>query len=150
LCSWPQSLAVHRGRGGSRYSLRCGPGGEPSRRKPVRSDEESKKFRRKRGRASRLVLTWTSPLPHLAKGGKPLAFPRAEQMPSSSNSIRQAAVIAVRAGRVCLVQSSGGKRWVIPKGHIARGHTAAETALCEAWEEAGLLGHLRPEPVGSY
>jgi 8-oxo-dGTP pyrophosphatase MutT (NUDIX family) len=71
-------------------------------------------------------------------------------MPSSSNSIRQAAVIAVRAGRVCLVQSSGGKRWVIPKGHIARGHTAAETALCEAWEEAGLLGRLRSEPVGSY
>jgi 8-oxo-dGTP pyrophosphatase MutT (NUDIX family) len=71
-------------------------------------------------------------------------------MASSSNSIRQAAVIAVRAGRVCLVQSSGGKRWVIPKGHIERGRTAAETALCEAWEEAGLLGRLRSEPAGSY
>jgi 8-oxo-dGTP pyrophosphatase MutT (NUDIX family) len=71
-------------------------------------------------------------------------------MASSSNSVRQAAVIAVRAGRVCLVQSSGGKRWVIPKGHIERGRTAAETALCEAWEEAGLLGGLRPDPVGSY
>jgi 8-oxo-dGTP pyrophosphatase MutT (NUDIX family) len=71
-------------------------------------------------------------------------------MASSYSAIRQAAVIAVRAGRVCLVQSSGGKRWVIPKGHLARGHTAAETALCEAWEEAGLLGRLRSEPVGSY
>jgi 8-oxo-dGTP pyrophosphatase MutT (NUDIX family) len=71
-------------------------------------------------------------------------------MATSSNSIRQAAVIAVRSGRVCLVQSSSGKRWVIPKGHIAQGYTAAETALCEAWEEAGLLGRLHAEPVGSY
>ena len=71
-------------------------------------------------------------------------------MASSANSVRQAAVIAVRSGRVCLVQSSGGKRWVIPKGHIERGWTAAETALSEAWEEAGLLGSLRSEPVGSY
>jgi 8-oxo-dGTP pyrophosphatase MutT (NUDIX family) len=71
-------------------------------------------------------------------------------MASSSNSVRQAAVIPVWAGRVCLVQSSGGKRWVIPKGHIEPGHTAAEAALCEAWEEAGLLGSLHPEPVGSY
>jgi 8-oxo-dGTP pyrophosphatase MutT (NUDIX family) len=71
-------------------------------------------------------------------------------MASSSDSIRQAAVIAVQSGRVCLVQSSGGKRWVIPKGHIGRGRTAAEAALCEAWEEAGLLGRLAAEPVGSY
>ena len=71
-------------------------------------------------------------------------------MASLSSSVRQAAVIAVRAGRVCLVPSSSGKRWVIPKGHIERGATAAETALCEAWEEAGLLGRLRREPVGSY
>ncbi len=71
-------------------------------------------------------------------------------MASSSTSVRQAAVIPVRSGRVCLVASRGGKRWVIPKGHIEPGQTAAETALCEAWEEAGLLGSLHPEPVGSY
>ena len=66
------------------------------------------------------------------------------------NSVRQAAVIAIRAGRVCLVLSSGGKRWVVPKGHIEQGQTAGETALQEAWEEAGLAGALQPEPVGSY
>jgi 8-oxo-dGTP pyrophosphatase MutT (NUDIX family) len=71
-------------------------------------------------------------------------------MASSSSSVRQAAAIPVRSGRLCLVQSSGGKRWVIPKGNIERRHTAAETALREAWEEAGLLGSLKREPVGSY
>jgi 8-oxo-dGTP pyrophosphatase MutT (NUDIX family) len=71
-------------------------------------------------------------------------------MASSSRSLRQAAVIPVRSGRVCLVLSRGGKRWGIPKGHIEPGHTAAEAALCEAWEEAGLLGSLHREPVGSY
>jgi 8-oxo-dGTP pyrophosphatase MutT (NUDIX family) len=46
--------------------------------------------------------------------------------------------------------SSGGKRWVVPKGRIEPGQTAGETALQEAWEEAGLVGVLLPEPVGSY
>jgi len=30
------------------------------------------------------------------------------------------------------------------------GKTAAEIALQEAWEEAGLVGVLQPDPVGSY
>jgi len=63
---------------------------------------------------------------------------------------RQAAVIPVRDGRVCLVTSSSGKRWVVPKGQIDVGFTAGEAALLEAWEEAGLLGVLTPEPVGTY
>ena len=40
--------------------------------------------------------------------------------------------------------------WALPKGLIDPGHTAGECALLEAWEEAGLVGVLRPEPVGSY
>jgi 8-oxo-dGTP pyrophosphatase MutT (NUDIX family) len=64
--------------------------------------------------------------------------------------IRQAAAIAIKDGEVCLITSSSGKRWVIPKGLIDPGHTAGEAALQEAWEEAGLTGHLRKEPVGSY
>ena len=63
---------------------------------------------------------------------------------------RQAAVIPIRDGRLCLVTSSSGKRWVVPKGQIDNGFTAGEAALLEAWEEAGLLGVLTPEPVGSY
>jgi 8-oxo-dGTP pyrophosphatase MutT (NUDIX family) len=65
-------------------------------------------------------------------------------------TLRQAAAIAVRGEKICLVTSSNGKRWVIPKGLIETGHTAGETALAEAWEEAGLVGVLWPEPVGSY
>ncbi len=64
--------------------------------------------------------------------------------------MRQAAAIPVRDGHVCLVTSSSGRRWVVPKGQIDPGHTAGETALVEAWEEAGLVGALDPEPLGSY
>jgi 8-oxo-dGTP pyrophosphatase MutT (NUDIX family) len=71
-------------------------------------------------------------------------------MATSPVSIRQAAAIPVRGGQVCLVSSSSGKRWVIPKGCMEPGKTAGELALQEAWEEAGLLGTLQQEPVGSY
>ena len=71
-------------------------------------------------------------------------------MASEAEFIRQAAAIPVRNGRVCLVTSSNGKRWVPPKGLIEPGHTAGETALQEAWEEAGLVGTLDPEPLGTF
>jgi 8-oxo-dGTP pyrophosphatase MutT (NUDIX family) len=64
--------------------------------------------------------------------------------------IPQAAVLPVRAGRVCLVTSREGKNWLIPKGRIGRGKTAGEAALLEAWEEAGLTGYLDREPVGAF
>lgn len=64
--------------------------------------------------------------------------------------VRQAAAIPVHDGRVCLVSSRNGRRWVLPKGLIEPGHTPGEAALLEAWEEAGLVGTLTPEPVGSY
>jgi 8-oxo-dGTP pyrophosphatase MutT (NUDIX family) len=71
-------------------------------------------------------------------------------MATAIDTLRQAAAIPLRGKQVCLVTSSNGKRWVIPKGLIEPGHTAGETALMEAWEEAGLVGVLSPEPVGSY
>jgi 8-oxo-dGTP pyrophosphatase MutT (NUDIX family) len=71
-------------------------------------------------------------------------------MATASDYVLQAGVIAVRAGKICLVTSSNGKRWVIPKGLIEPGQTAGETALQEAWEEAGLTGVLQPEPLGSF
>ena len=64
--------------------------------------------------------------------------------------IRQAAALPVRKGRVCLINSRNRKRWVIPKGWIDPGQTAGESALQEAWEEAGLVGALDQEPIGSY
>jgi 8-oxo-dGTP pyrophosphatase MutT (NUDIX family) len=71
-------------------------------------------------------------------------------MPTESGWIRQAAAIPLKAGQICLVTSSNGKRWVIPKGMIDPGKTAPEAALQEAWEEAGVVGNLDPDPVGSY
>jgi 8-oxo-dGTP pyrophosphatase MutT (NUDIX family) len=71
-------------------------------------------------------------------------------MATASDPIRQAAALPIRNGRICLVTTSNGKRWVIPKGQIEPGQTAGETALQEAWEEAGLVGTIDMEPVGSF
>jgi 8-oxo-dGTP pyrophosphatase MutT (NUDIX family) len=71
-------------------------------------------------------------------------------MASIPESIRQTAAIPIKSGQICLVSSRSGKRWVIPKGMIDPGRTAAEMALQEAWEEAGLVGVLAPDPVGTY
>jgi 8-oxo-dGTP pyrophosphatase MutT (NUDIX family) len=71
-------------------------------------------------------------------------------MPPTVEHIRQAAALPLRGGKACIITSSNGKRWVIPKGLIEPGQTAGEAALQEAWEEAGLVGTLHTEPVGSY
>src|SRR4051812_10422410 len=71
-------------------------------------------------------------------------------MATQPGLIRQAAAVAMRDGQVCLVSSRNGKRWVVPKGCMEPGKTAGEIALLEAWEEAGLVGILAPEPMGSY
>ena len=71
-------------------------------------------------------------------------------MTESTPWIPQAAAIPIKDGRVCLVKSRSGKRWVVPKGLIDEGKTAGEMALQEAWEEAGIVGLLDGEPVGTY
>jgi 8-oxo-dGTP pyrophosphatase MutT (NUDIX family) len=71
-------------------------------------------------------------------------------MPAAVDLLRQAGAIPVSDGQVCLVTSRSGKRWVVPKGCMEPGKSAAEIALQEAWEEAGLVGVLQPDPVGSY
>ncbi len=64
--------------------------------------------------------------------------------------LSQAAALPIRDGLVCLVTSRGGRRWVIPKGHIEIGHTPEEAASTEAFEEAGLIGIMNPVSVGTY
>lgn len=68
-------------------------------------------------------------------------------MPSA---VRQAAAIPLMDGLVCMVTSRSGRRWVLPKGRIEVKQSPAEAALAEAWEEAGLIGHLSDSPVGTY
>src|SRR5678816_1936962 len=66
----------------------------------------------------------------------------------------QAAAIPVRRNRqaleVCLIRQKGSKRWGIPKGIVDPGDTHEQTALNEAWEEAGLKGRLLGDAIGTY
>jgi 8-oxo-dGTP pyrophosphatase MutT (NUDIX family) len=49
----------------------------------------------------------------------------------------------------CLITSSRGS-WIFPKGIVDPGETPEQTALKEAFEEAGLHGQLIGAPLGSY
>jgi hypothetical protein len=51
---------------------------------------------------------------------------------------------------VLLVTSRDTGRWVLPKGNIDAGMTAAAAAAQEAEEEAGVRGVTVATPVGSY
>ncbi|MFV1964025.1 MAG: NUDIX hydrolase [Pirellulaceae bacterium] len=67
--------------------------------------------------------------------------------------VDQACAIPFRrnSGRLefCLITSSSG-RWIFPKGFIDSGRSSDETALSEAFEEAGLRGRITGKPLGYY
>jgi len=67
---------------------------------------------------------------------------------------RQSGVIPFRQvdGRleVLLVTTRRHKGWIIPKGIIEPGLSAAESATREAWEEAGIRGAIGSAPAGEY
>jgi phosphohistidine phosphatase len=52
--------------------------------------------------------------------------------------------------QVMLVQTRSGNKWTIPKGLIDPGFTPQETALQEAYEEAGIRGYLYPDVIGEF
>ena len=52
--------------------------------------------------------------------------------------------------RVLLLTSRGTGRWVLPKGWAERGLTGPEVAAKEAFEEAGLVGEVQPNSLGTY
>src|SRR6267142_5144069 len=68
--------------------------------------------------------------------------------------LQQAAAIAVRRSRgtlqVCLIRKKRSRKWGIPKGVVDPGDTHEETALNEAFEEAGLTGRLIGDVIGTY
>jgi 8-oxo-dGTP pyrophosphatase MutT (NUDIX family) len=51
---------------------------------------------------------------------------------------------------VMLVTSRETHRWIIPKGWAEKGVAPHQLAAKEAYEEAGLVGEVRPEALGSY
>ena len=51
---------------------------------------------------------------------------------------------------LCLITAASSRNWSIPKGTIERGDSPEDTALQEAWEEAGLRGRLLGDSLGTY
>ncbi|HKW54625.1 MAG TPA: NUDIX hydrolase [Stellaceae bacterium] len=52
--------------------------------------------------------------------------------------------------RVMLVTSRGKRRWIIPKGWPAKNLTPHACAAKEAYEEAGIVGKIAENPLGTY
>ncbi len=52
--------------------------------------------------------------------------------------------------QILLVTSRTRGRWIAPKGWPVPGATPAETALQEAWEEAGVEGKIKGDCLGIY
>ncbi|MBE9007227.1 NUDIX hydrolase [Fortiea sp. LEGE XX443] len=54
--------------------------------------------------------------------------------------------------RDCAERSARGDRnnWVIPKGGITKGMSPPASAAKEAWEEAGIIGQVDVNQIGSY
>ncbi len=69
---------------------------------------------------------------------------------SSKEVFRQSGVIPVLDNRVVLITSKKSERWVIPKGHVEKGLTPAESAAKEAYEKAGLIGVVGHQEAGQY
>jgi 8-oxo-dGTP pyrophosphatase MutT (NUDIX family) len=54
-------------------------------------------------------------------------------------------------GREVLLVTSSTGRWILPKGWPMGGKSAADTALTEAWEEAGVSrAKVTRKPLGSF
>jgi 8-oxo-dGTP pyrophosphatase MutT (NUDIX family) len=51
---------------------------------------------------------------------------------------------------VYLVTSRGSGRWIIPKGNPMRGLAPHQVAAREALEEAGLVGHIQRNCIGTF
>jgi len=51
---------------------------------------------------------------------------------------------------ILLITSRSKKKWIIPKGIIESGMKAYESAALEALEEAGVIGEVSQDPLGSY
>ena len=71
------------------------------------------------------------------------------------SKLKQVAALCYRetdAGKgVLLITSRDTGRWIIPKGWPMKGKTAAEAAVQEAWEEAGVRdAEVEAAPIGAF
>ncbi|MDX9861451.1 MAG: NUDIX hydrolase [Rhodospirillales bacterium] len=76
------------------------------------------------------------------------------QSPPPQWYYRQSGVIPFRVGstgpEVLLITSRTRKRWILPKGVVEPGLTAAASAANEAFEEAGVRGRVAEPSLGSF
>lgn len=67
---------------------------------------------------------------------------------------RQSAVVPFRRRvdvvEVLLITTRKRRRWIVPKGIVEPGLSAADSAVAEAYEEAGVRGALFGGPLGAY
>ena len=58
----------------------------------------------------------------------------------------------LRGGRlwILLISSRRTRRWIVPKGWPIAGRKPHEAAAVEAHEEAGIVGEIADQPLGSY
>lgn len=67
----------------------------------------------------------------------------------------QVAALCYRTGaagkEVLMITSRGTGRWILPKGWPIDGKNGPDSALQEAWEEAGVRkAHISERPIGEY
>ena len=66
----------------------------------------------------------------------------------------QSAVIPYRKRNgkfeILTITSRRSRRWIVPKGVVEPGFSAADSAAKEAWEEAGVIGTVHPKALGKY
>lgn len=66
----------------------------------------------------------------------------------------QVAALCCRQGEdgneILLITSRRKKKWIIPKGWPMGDRSDAQSALQEAYEEAGIVGEVASDPIGSY
>lgn len=86
---------------------------------------------------------------------EPSGMAKKQKSETKSRPSRQqfaALPITVRDGEtmVMLVTSRETHRWILPKGWAEPNLAPHELAAKEAFEEAGLIGAISPEPIGRY
>jgi len=77
----------------------------------------------------------------------------AKQPAKSGGARLQAAALPFRQRdrlEILLVSSLDTGRWIVPKGWPMKGRTIAQSALQEAYEEAGVKGAIESEPIGTF
>lgn len=72
----------------------------------------------------------------------------------ASKVFQQSGVIPYRVNNgkieVLLISTRKRQRWAIPKGGISKAMTPIDSAALEAWEEAGVIGQVDGNQVGTY